>query len=61
VIGQIVWVNRRTGVVHYDGACPSLEDTWPGMLRRERFDRSLPRRRCSRCWPTPEPSPADLR
>ena len=39
------------GVAHYHLSCPSLSETWPGMLRQERFDPSRPRRRCSLCWP----------
>jgi hypothetical protein len=53
VIGQVVWINRRSGVVHYHSSCPSLSETWPGMLRKETFDPSRPHRRCSMCWPSP--------
>ncbi len=53
MIGHIVWINRRSGVVHYHSSCPSLNETWPGMLRKEQFDPSRPRRRCSMCWPEP--------
>ena len=50
MIGHIVWINRRSGVVHYHSSCPSLSETWPGMLRKEQFDPSRPRRCCSMCW-----------
>lgn len=53
MIGQVVWINRRSGVVHYRASCPSLNETRPGMLRKEQFDPSRPRRRCSMCWPEP--------
>ena len=42
MIGHIVWINRRSGVVHYHSSCPSLSETWPGMLRKEQFDPSRP-------------------
>ena len=43
MIGHVVWINRRSGVVHYHSSCPSLNETWPGMLRKETFDPSRPR------------------
>jgi hypothetical protein len=46
----LVWIHKRTGVMHADRACKALELVVPNMLREEAFDPSRPRHCCSRCW-----------
>lgn len=47
---RVVWINKRTGVMHSRPSCEALELVDPRMLRVEPFDPSRRRRRCSRCW-----------
>jgi len=50
-MGHLVWVHRRTGLVHFRPSCPSLSSARAGALLQERYDSGHYFSRCRICWP----------
>jgi len=58
VTSRLVWVHRRTRLVHFRPSCPSLSSAQAGAVTQQAFHVDDRRLRCGICWPKtvlPEP------